>query len=293
MASQVDLGFRDVQKAPGLAVGTDARLVGTQYIVGRCGHFGSDPGRRAQGRERTDEGWHRARHAVGRRDSTESRRLCPPYFHTRCKGIPRAATPGFSSSDLLARSISLASRGRPALLPAPPPQPMFPDTPFLTPTYDPWVVGASIALAILASYVALDLAKRVRTPDRAVVFGWWGGGSIALGTGIWAMHFVGMLAFQLPITVGYDKRDHVRFLARRRRGFRHRALGRRQRTTERKAPVLRRTGDGMRHLRHALHRHARHGDDAGHRLESRTRRAVGTHRGGRIGGRVADLLLVA
>lgn len=82
---------------------------------------------------------------------------------------------------------------------------MLSDTSYLSPTYDPWVVCASIALAIFASYVALDLAKRVRTPDRAVVFGWWTGGSIALGTGIWAMHFVGMFAFQLPLAVGYDR----------------------------------------------------------------------------------------
>ncbi|WP_369293567.1 MHYT domain-containing protein, partial [Alkalihalophilus lindianensis] len=47
---------------------------------------------------------------------------------------------------------------------------MLSDTSYLNPTYDPWVVCASIALAIFASYVALDLAKRVRTPDRAVVF---------------------------------------------------------------------------------------------------------------------------
>ena len=82
---------------------------------------------------------------------------------------------------------------------------MLPDSAFLNPTYDPWVVCASIALAIFASYVALDLAKRVRTPDRAIVLGWWTGGSVALGTGIWAMHFVGMFAFQLPILVGYDR----------------------------------------------------------------------------------------
>ena len=34
---------------------------------------------------------------------------------------------------------------------------------------------------------------------------WWIGGSIAMGTGIWSMHFVGMLAFSLPIALGYTK----------------------------------------------------------------------------------------
>jgi diguanylate cyclase (GGDEF)-like protein/PAS domain S-box-containing protein len=77
--------------------------------------------------------------------------------------------------------------------------------PYLTPRYDPWVVAASILIASFASYVALDLAKRVRTADRGVALSWWLGGSIAMGTGIWAMHFVGMLSFSLPIALGYTK----------------------------------------------------------------------------------------
>ncbi len=76
---------------------------------------------------------------------------------------------------------------------------------FLTPSYDPLVVAVSILIASFASYVALDLAKRVRTHDRQLAATWWACGSIAMGTGIWAMHFVGMLAFSLPIALGYDK----------------------------------------------------------------------------------------
>jgi len=74
---------------------------------------------------------------------------------------------------------------------------------YLTPRYDLWVVAASILIAAFASYVALDLAKRVRTKDRGVGRSWWIGGSVAMGTGIWAMHFVGMLAFSVPIVLGY------------------------------------------------------------------------------------------
>ncbi len=70
--------------------------------------------------------------------------------------------------------------------------------------YDPWVVGLSFLIATLAAYVALDLARRVRSADQGVALAWWAGGSIAMGTGVWAMHFVGMLAYQLPIEVGYD-----------------------------------------------------------------------------------------
>ncbi len=74
---------------------------------------------------------------------------------------------------------------------------------FLTPNYAPWIVFASIVIAGMASYVALDLAERVRGHERSVALAWWGGGSIALGTGIWSMHFVGMLAYSLPIEIGY------------------------------------------------------------------------------------------
>lgn len=69
--------------------------------------------------------------------------------------------------------------------------------------YDPWVVSLSYLIATFASYVALDLAERVRTPDGLMALTWWVGGSLAMGTGIWSMHFVGMLAVTLPIEVGY------------------------------------------------------------------------------------------
>ncbi|HSV53875.1 MAG TPA: EAL domain-containing protein [Burkholderiaceae bacterium] len=76
---------------------------------------------------------------------------------------------------------------------------------YLTPQYDVWGVLASIVIACLASYVTLDLARRVRTPERGVALGWWIGGSLVMGTGIWSMHFVGMLAFSLPLALGYTE----------------------------------------------------------------------------------------
>ena len=71
-------------------------------------------------------------------------------------------------------------------------------------SYDPWGVLASVVIAGVASYVALDLAARVRRPDRMAALLWWAGGSLVLGTGIWAMHFIGMLAFSVPIKLGYS-----------------------------------------------------------------------------------------
>ncbi|UGQ48709.1 MHYT domain-containing protein [Massilia endophytica] len=70
--------------------------------------------------------------------------------------------------------------------------------------YDPSLVLISIAVAIFASYTALSLAGRVRQSSGSSVHAWTIGGAFAMGSGIWAMHFVGMLAFELPIPVGYD-----------------------------------------------------------------------------------------
>jgi diguanylate cyclase (GGDEF)-like protein len=74
---------------------------------------------------------------------------------------------------------------------------------YLEARYDPWVVVLSIVIASFASYVALNLARRVREQDRRAAITWWAGGSVAMGTGIWSMHFVGMLAFSLPVAIGY------------------------------------------------------------------------------------------
>src|SRR4030081_2618384 len=69
--------------------------------------------------------------------------------------------------------------------------------------YNYGLVALSVVIAIFASYAALDLAGRVtaaRGWTRAV---WLLGGAGAMGTGIWSMHYIGMLAFILPIPVAY------------------------------------------------------------------------------------------
>jgi signal transduction histidine kinase len=74
----------------------------------------------------------------------------------------------------------------------------------MTPHYDPILVFGSIVIAIMASYVALDLASRLSNERTGVRWIWWLGGSIAMGVGIWSMHFVGMLAFHLPVPMRFD-----------------------------------------------------------------------------------------
>lgn len=72
-------------------------------------------------------------------------------------------------------------------------------------TYNEVLVLFSLLVAILASYTALDMASRVTTTQGTTAARWWlAGGAMAMGLGIWSMHFVGMLAFDLPIPLGYD-----------------------------------------------------------------------------------------
>lgn len=75
----------------------------------------------------------------------------------------------------------------------------------MTGTYSLGLVALSLLVAILASYTALDLAKRIgRIQASAYRHFWLVGGALAMGVGIWAMHFIGMLAFHMPIKMGYD-----------------------------------------------------------------------------------------
>ncbi|CAN7279597.1 EAL domain-containing protein [Pseudoxanthomonas sp. LjRoot143] len=74
----------------------------------------------------------------------------------------------------------------------------------MTGTYNEILVLFSLLVAILASYTALDMAGRVATTHGVAARWWLAGGAFAMGLGVWSMHFVGMLAFDLPIPLGYD-----------------------------------------------------------------------------------------
>ncbi len=73
----------------------------------------------------------------------------------------------------------------------------------LVATYDIRLVALSVGIAICASYVALDLAGRVNAARNNARIAWLIGGAVAMGTGIWSMHFIGMLAYRLPVQVYY------------------------------------------------------------------------------------------
>jgi PAS domain S-box-containing protein len=70
-------------------------------------------------------------------------------------------------------------------------------------SYNYALVALSVLIAIFASYAALDLAGRVTAAGGWTRTVWLLGGAGAMGTGIWSMHYIGMLAFILPIPVAY------------------------------------------------------------------------------------------
>jgi len=77
-------------------------------------------------------------------------------------------------------------------------------------TYDYWLVLLSVVVAIAASFVALDLAARVSaSSQRRTKVYWLAAGALSMGTGIWSMHFIGMLAFRLPVPVSYGRPHHA------------------------------------------------------------------------------------
>jgi diguanylate cyclase (GGDEF)-like protein/PAS domain S-box-containing protein len=73
----------------------------------------------------------------------------------------------------------------------------------LSGSYDPRLVALSVVLAVFASYAALDLAGRVTSAHGRARAIWLGAGAAAMGLGIWAMHYVGMLALSMPMPVAY------------------------------------------------------------------------------------------
>ena len=70
--------------------------------------------------------------------------------------------------------------------------------------YDLWLVACSFLVAVVASYAALEIAGRVVVSQGRATWAWVTGGAIAMGLGIWSMHFIGMLAFSLPVPLAYD-----------------------------------------------------------------------------------------
>ncbi len=70
-------------------------------------------------------------------------------------------------------------------------------------THEPWLVALSVVMAIQGSYVGLQLAGSLKFATGARRRLLLAGAAITLAVGIWAMHFVGMLAASLPHDVDF------------------------------------------------------------------------------------------
>ena len=70
--------------------------------------------------------------------------------------------------------------------------------------YDPWMVAASVIVAVMASFTGLRLASGLKAMPAGRRKLQIAKAAFALGAGIWSMHFVAMLAVRLPIVLGYD-----------------------------------------------------------------------------------------
>ncbi|WP_276352583.1 bifunctional diguanylate cyclase/phosphodiesterase [Cohnella caldifontis] len=75
---------------------------------------------------------------------------------------------------------------------------------FLQGTYNGWIVALSGVIAILASYSALNITSKISHAKGTTKYFWLMAGALVMGSGVWSMHFVGMLAFHLHAAVKYD-----------------------------------------------------------------------------------------
>jgi len=133
-------------------------------------------------------------------------------------------------------------------------------------SHDPVLVALSVLIAALSSYTALDLATRMRAASGSASLGWLGAAAVAMGGGIWSMHFVAMLAFSLPgVDISYDPLLTLLSLA-----IPILVAAAAFVVVSRRSNALRRFRhwNGARDFRHALHRHERHADGGFHPLRS-------------------------
>ena len=71
-------------------------------------------------------------------------------------------------------------------------------------TWDLRLVVLSYVVASVASFAALTLAGKVNHSEGSARWAWLSGGAFTMGIGVWAMHFVGMLALKMDMPMSYD-----------------------------------------------------------------------------------------
>ncbi len=70
--------------------------------------------------------------------------------------------------------------------------------------HDPWLVALAAAICTLASMTAVELMRHARSATQLLRCVWLGIAALAGGSGIWATHFIAMLAFEPSLPSGYN-----------------------------------------------------------------------------------------
>ncbi len=76
-------------------------------------------------------------------------------------------------------------------------------------SHDMSLVLLSFIIAAFASYCALNMTERMRATEGRLRLFWLGMSALMLGGGIWSMHFMGMLAFRVPLEGGYRATETI------------------------------------------------------------------------------------
>jgi NO-binding membrane sensor protein with MHYT domain len=74
----------------------------------------------------------------------------------------------------------------------------------MTVSYNPWLVILSGIIAMLSGYVMLEIGSQATRTVASRRNVWLLVGAGAMGMGIWAMHFIAMLAFSIPAHISYN-----------------------------------------------------------------------------------------
>ena len=70
--------------------------------------------------------------------------------------------------------------------------------------HDLWLVGLAAVVCSLASYAAINLLRHARSSVGQMRGVWLAVSAVSTGFGIWATHFIAMLAFSPGIPSGYN-----------------------------------------------------------------------------------------
>ncbi len=70
--------------------------------------------------------------------------------------------------------------------------------------HDPILVVLSFVTAFFAAFTAFHTGERIKMANGSARFIWLGLAGVAMGGGIWSMHFIAMLAMRMDISVTYD-----------------------------------------------------------------------------------------